>query len=319
MAATSADPLERLEAALALGTSAPSRRMLIIVNPYATTVSDRLKNLVVYALRGRYEVDAIDTDVARPRDRAVPRGGARGLRRGRRVRRRRHRERGRERTRRVGHAAVLPSRRSCERVLPDARDPDRRRRRHRAPAADGRRLAPRAGRRRLGERTHVPVLRRRRPRRERGRARRRAPAPEGAVRRVVLHVDGRGDVHPALPAPSAAARGAGRRGDDRRRDGDRSELDALHLLRGPARRDGRGRDARPAATSPLWCSNAPGRSTSRRSSGAPCRPPQGQPPPSRASVPRRRTGCASGRGTSGRCRSRSTATTSARSTRQCSA
>jgi diacylglycerol kinase family enzyme len=62
MAATSADPLERLEAALALGTSAPSRRMLIIVNPYATTVSDRLKNLVVYALRGRYQVDAIDTD-----------------------------------------------------------------------------------------------------------------------------------------------------------------------------------------------------------------------------------------------------------------
>jgi len=62
MAATSADPLERLEATLALGQSAPSRRMLIIVNPYATTVSDRLKNLVVYALRGRYEVDAIDTD-----------------------------------------------------------------------------------------------------------------------------------------------------------------------------------------------------------------------------------------------------------------
>ena len=36
--------------------------MLVIVNPYATTVSDRLKNLVVYALRGRYQVDAIDTD-----------------------------------------------------------------------------------------------------------------------------------------------------------------------------------------------------------------------------------------------------------------
>jgi diacylglycerol kinase family enzyme len=62
MSATSADPLERLEATLALGQSAPPRRMLIIVNPYATTVSDRLKNLVVYALRGRYEVDAIDTD-----------------------------------------------------------------------------------------------------------------------------------------------------------------------------------------------------------------------------------------------------------------
>src|ERR1700758_4959882 len=60
--ATSTDPLERLEAMLELGRSAPARRMLIIVNPYATTVSDRLKNLVVYALRGRYEVDAIDTD-----------------------------------------------------------------------------------------------------------------------------------------------------------------------------------------------------------------------------------------------------------------
>lgn len=41
---------------------APSKRMLIIVNPYATTVSDRLKNLVVYALRGSYHVDAIDTE-----------------------------------------------------------------------------------------------------------------------------------------------------------------------------------------------------------------------------------------------------------------
>ena len=36
--------------------------MLVIVNPYATTVSDRLKNLVVYALQGRYEVDAMDTE-----------------------------------------------------------------------------------------------------------------------------------------------------------------------------------------------------------------------------------------------------------------
>jgi diacylglycerol kinase family enzyme len=36
--------------------------MLIIVNPYATTVSDRLKNLVVYALQGRYEVEAVETE-----------------------------------------------------------------------------------------------------------------------------------------------------------------------------------------------------------------------------------------------------------------
>jgi diacylglycerol kinase family enzyme len=61
MAATS-DPLERLEATLALSSSVPRKRMLIIVNPYATTVSDRLKNLVVYALRGSYHVDAIDTE-----------------------------------------------------------------------------------------------------------------------------------------------------------------------------------------------------------------------------------------------------------------
>jgi diacylglycerol kinase family enzyme len=38
------------------------RRMLIIVNPYAATVSDRLRNLVVYALQGRFEVDAVDTE-----------------------------------------------------------------------------------------------------------------------------------------------------------------------------------------------------------------------------------------------------------------
>jgi diacylglycerol kinase family enzyme len=48
---------EALEPALA----APKRRMLIIVNPYAATVSDRLRHLVVYALQGRFEVDAVDT------------------------------------------------------------------------------------------------------------------------------------------------------------------------------------------------------------------------------------------------------------------
>jgi diacylglycerol kinase family enzyme len=35
--------------------------MLVIVNPYATTMSDRLKHLVVYALQGRYDVRAVDT------------------------------------------------------------------------------------------------------------------------------------------------------------------------------------------------------------------------------------------------------------------
>jgi len=41
---------------------APKKRMLIIVNPYATTVSDRLRHLVVYALQGRFDVDAVDTE-----------------------------------------------------------------------------------------------------------------------------------------------------------------------------------------------------------------------------------------------------------------
>jgi diacylglycerol kinase family enzyme len=40
---------------------AKKKRLLIVVNPYATTVSNRLKNLVVYALQGRYEVEAVST------------------------------------------------------------------------------------------------------------------------------------------------------------------------------------------------------------------------------------------------------------------
>jgi diacylglycerol kinase family enzyme len=59
VAATSIEALERLASSSA--ASAPSKRMLVIVNPYATTVSARLKHLVVYALRGRYEVDSVET------------------------------------------------------------------------------------------------------------------------------------------------------------------------------------------------------------------------------------------------------------------
>ncbi|MEA2398220.1 MAG: hypothetical protein QOK25_1776 [Thermoleophilaceae bacterium] len=55
--------LERAEelAERVLPDRRPKRRMLVIVNPYASTVSDRLKNLVVYALQGRYSVEAVDT------------------------------------------------------------------------------------------------------------------------------------------------------------------------------------------------------------------------------------------------------------------
>jgi len=56
--------LERAEelAERMLGDRTPKKRMLVIVNPYATTVSDRLRNLVVYALESRYAVEAVDTE-----------------------------------------------------------------------------------------------------------------------------------------------------------------------------------------------------------------------------------------------------------------
>ena len=57
---TALDRAEQL-AERVLPDRSPKRRMLIIVNPYASTVSDRLKNLVVYALQGRYSVEAVDT------------------------------------------------------------------------------------------------------------------------------------------------------------------------------------------------------------------------------------------------------------------
>jgi diacylglycerol kinase family enzyme len=53
--------IERLTAVAALERPSEAKRMLVIVNPYATTMSDRLKHLVVYALQGRYAVHAVDT------------------------------------------------------------------------------------------------------------------------------------------------------------------------------------------------------------------------------------------------------------------
>lgn len=52
----SAQPLE---------PGAERKRMLVVVNPHATTVSAKLKNLVVYALQARYEVEAIETEASR--------------------------------------------------------------------------------------------------------------------------------------------------------------------------------------------------------------------------------------------------------------
>ena len=53
--------VERMLATLAPIGEADKRRALVIVNPVATTVSDRLRNLVVYALAARYEVEAVET------------------------------------------------------------------------------------------------------------------------------------------------------------------------------------------------------------------------------------------------------------------
>ena len=61
MTEAGAAQLERLAEVAALERPARPKRMLVIVNPYATTMSDRLKHLVVYALQGRYDVHAVDT------------------------------------------------------------------------------------------------------------------------------------------------------------------------------------------------------------------------------------------------------------------
>jgi diacylglycerol kinase family enzyme len=58
---SSAGETSPAQSPLRSGPGSAKKRMLIIVNPYATTVSDRLKNLVVYALQGRYDVEAVST------------------------------------------------------------------------------------------------------------------------------------------------------------------------------------------------------------------------------------------------------------------
>ena len=135
--------VERALATLEPIEAADRRRALVIVNPYATAVSDRLRNLVVHALAARYEVEAVETRRAatRPRSRAQAAGdgydvviafggdgtvneaanGLAGLR----------------------HAAERPARRLRERVLQAARHSRRDRRRHPAPAGVADDFAPR--------------------------------------------------------------------------------------------------------------------------------------------------------------------------------
>jgi diacylglycerol kinase family enzyme len=46
----------------ALSSTARPRRMLVIVNPIATKMTEKVRNLVVYALQGRYEVTTRETE-----------------------------------------------------------------------------------------------------------------------------------------------------------------------------------------------------------------------------------------------------------------
>ena len=55
------EAMERALAALAPIDQAARRRALVIVNPHATAVSDRLRTLVLHALAARYEVEAVET------------------------------------------------------------------------------------------------------------------------------------------------------------------------------------------------------------------------------------------------------------------
>lgn len=62
MSATDYEPALDLLADSDAATDEHRKRLLMIVNPYATTVSSRLRNLVIAALRGSFVVDAVDTE-----------------------------------------------------------------------------------------------------------------------------------------------------------------------------------------------------------------------------------------------------------------
>jgi hypothetical protein len=181
----SARPSEAIGSLEAIDSS-ERRRALVIINPYATTVSDRLRNLVVSALASRYDVEAVET---RARGHATETGRARRrrrLRRGRRVRRRRYGQRDRKRARRIAHATDTAAGRLGERLLQAARNPLGDRRRDRAPARARRSLAAPRGRPRVRRRPSLHVQRRGRDRRERRAPGRRPPGPQAPLRPELL-------------------------------------------------------------------------------------------------------------------------------------
>ena len=60
--AAKAAALERLADTTTLERPAKAKRMLVISNPYATSMNTRLRQLVLYALQGRFDVEAVDTE-----------------------------------------------------------------------------------------------------------------------------------------------------------------------------------------------------------------------------------------------------------------
>ena len=232
----------------------------------------------------------------------------------------------RQRPRRLGDAADLPARRRHQRLLPDARHPQRRRRRHRAPArgwpTTGSRARVDLGR---GQRPLVHVLRRRRPRRERGRARRPPPAPEGAASAPGTSRCGR-DRDVPRAATSSTRRGSrstvGRRAVERRQRV-RPERAALHVLQAPAdRRSPRAPRSTPATSAGAVLDARAARSTCRRVACARAlasAPRIAAPPAGRPRSPACRAGDVPLGRRAARSRCRSTATTSATRSRPSSA
>ena len=189
----------------------PRKRMLIIVNPYATTVSDRLKNLVVYALQGRFEVETVATEAQNHAteigrevrdhgyDIVVAFGGdgtlnevANGL---------------------AGTdvpVSVLPGRLD-QRRLPHARHPQRRRRRDRAPADPGRRVVAAQDRPRHRRRALLRLLLRGGIDATVVKRVDAHPKPEVESRAVLLHLVGGLGLLPQLPPQPGPAAGRDRR------------------------------------------------------------------------------------------------------------
>ena len=297
------------------------KRMLIIVNPYATTVSDRLRNLVVYALQGRYEVEAVSTEAQNHAteigrevrdhgyDVVVAFGGdgtlnevANGL---------------------AGTdlpVAMLPGG-STNVVCRTPRHPQRRRRRDRAPALAGRRVGAAQDRPRQGRRAPLRLRLRGRDRRDGGPAGRRTPEAEGQGRPLLLQLGRRlGLLPPATCSTPVRMRVEvdGRRAG-RGRHRDRPELRPVHLLRQPTDPGLRGdRDRRRHALDRRPQARRPARHADpdRRASSAQNQPAAAPPPGRRTSTtspsatvdarsPRTRTA------PHAPSRSRSTATTSA--------